>query len=244
MYIYKITNLINHKIYIGRTTRTVEQRYREHCTAALKGDSRHLYCSMREYGIENFQVETIDVAESIEELSQKEAYWVAYYHTYDEGYNMTLAGESNPMECSKSRLQHDLRMRDPSVRSKISISLRQYKSNNPVSRETRAKLAAAARGNQKGLGKKRPISAIQVTAEKNQKAVYCEDLHGNIVGEFCSVTEAAKWWFEYRGKDTQSYLPLRDRIKRNAASGQYYSKGLKWFYKGKSVETIERVSES
>ena len=231
MYIYKITNIVTGKVYIGRTTRTVKQRYREHCVAALKGDPRHLYCSMRKYGLENFRVETIDVAETIEELSQKEAYWTAYYQSYAEGYNMTRAGDSNPMECEKSRQQHDIRMRDPMVRAQISESMKRYKSQNPVSKETRAKLSAAAVGNQHGRGKKRPDSAIQATAESNRKAVYCVDEQGTVVGEFGSVAEAAMWWYDYRGQDIQSYLPLRDIIRRNATSGQYYSKGLKWFYK-------------
>ena len=56
MIIYKITNLINNKIYIGLTTCSLKERWNNHRHCA-KSDPRHLYCSMRKYGIENFKIE-------------------------------------------------------------------------------------------------------------------------------------------------------------------------------------------
>ena len=55
-YIYKITNKINGKVYIGLTTTSIEQRWRGHINESKKCD-RHLYASMRKYGIENFNIE-------------------------------------------------------------------------------------------------------------------------------------------------------------------------------------------
>lgn len=59
MIIYKITNLINNKIYIGLTTCSLKERWNNH-RHCVKSDPRHLYCSMRKYGIENFKIEQID----------------------------------------------------------------------------------------------------------------------------------------------------------------------------------------
>ena len=58
-YIYKITNLINQKAYIGKTTSTIEKRWKEHCQDYKRRqyEKRPLYDAMNKYGIENFSIE-------------------------------------------------------------------------------------------------------------------------------------------------------------------------------------------
>ena len=60
-YIYCITNIINSKRYIGKTTLTVQERFKQHCKDSQKErcDKRPLYDAMNKYGIENFIVEYI-----------------------------------------------------------------------------------------------------------------------------------------------------------------------------------------
>ena len=74
-YIYKITNLINNKIYIGKTNRTIEERFKEHCNEYKKerSEKRPLYNAMNKYGIENFKIEQIEEC-SLEESSDRESY--------------------------------------------------------------------------------------------------------------------------------------------------------------------------
>ena len=77
MIIYKITCLINGKIYIGQTTTDIEKRWRRHtwrCTL----DSRRMAISnaIDKYGKENFKIELIDSANSVEELNEKEVYYI------------------------------------------------------------------------------------------------------------------------------------------------------------------------
>ena len=59
-YIYKITNSVNKKIYIGKTVRTVSVRFREHLDRADENYQSYLYNAIRKYGQENFIVETIE----------------------------------------------------------------------------------------------------------------------------------------------------------------------------------------
>ena len=102
-YIYKITNLVNQKSYIGLTTLTPKKRWEQHLQSANNPNSssyNELFKkAIRKYGKENFLIETIDEAESLEELKQKEQYWIEYFNTYafkenSNGYNMTLGGDS------------------------------------------------------------------------------------------------------------------------------------------------------
>ena len=96
-YIYKITNSINGKIYIGKTLRTVEERFREHCQDSknCRREHRPLYSAMRKYGVENFSVEEVEQCED-SEAEEREIYWIDFYGSYGKGYNATLGGDGKP----------------------------------------------------------------------------------------------------------------------------------------------------
>ena len=92
MWIYKITNIQNNKVYIGQTIRPVEQRFHRHINDALNNIlDTHFARAIRKYGKENFIIEIIDTAESQDELNQKEQYWIRYYDSVNKGYNETDA---------------------------------------------------------------------------------------------------------------------------------------------------------
>lgn len=87
--IYKATNLLNGKVYIGQTTRTLKERMGEH----LRHNESVFDKALAKYGIENFKVEVIDTATTTDELNQKEIYWISYYKSFGEnGYNMCEGG--------------------------------------------------------------------------------------------------------------------------------------------------------
>lgn len=90
MYIYKITNTINNKAYVGQSINPIEKRFHRHINDALANRlDTHFARAIRKYGQENFILELIDTATSQEELNQKEHYWINYYNTVQEGYNET-----------------------------------------------------------------------------------------------------------------------------------------------------------
>ena len=92
MWIYKITNIQNNKIYIGQTIRPIEQRFHRHINDALNNIlNTHFARAIRKYGKDNFVVEIIDTAQTQDELNQKERYWIQYYNSVQEGYNETDA---------------------------------------------------------------------------------------------------------------------------------------------------------
>ena len=61
-FIYKITNDINQKVYIGKTEQTIEERFKEHCQEYKRErcEKRRLYAAMKKYGAEHFHVELVE----------------------------------------------------------------------------------------------------------------------------------------------------------------------------------------
>ena len=76
-YIYCITNILNQKKYIGKTTKTVEQRFKEHCNDSKRKrcEKRPLYNAMNKYGINNFIVETLKECDN-DKLEKYEQYYI------------------------------------------------------------------------------------------------------------------------------------------------------------------------
>lgn len=92
-FIYKIENKVNGKMYIGKTV-DINRRKREHYLRASRKSGRNLavHYAMRKYGIDNFEIDVIEKVD-INNLGEKEKYWINYYNTKDEGYNCTEGGE-------------------------------------------------------------------------------------------------------------------------------------------------------
>lgn len=101
MIIYKITNKINNKIYIGLTTESLEKRWRTHKSSV--GKKNHpLYNSMKKRGVCNFCIEQIDSADNIEKLGELERFYIQKYKSNNPkyGYNITAGGEHNQLDAN------------------------------------------------------------------------------------------------------------------------------------------------
>jgi group I intron endonuclease len=103
--IYKITNTINGKIYIGKTNDS-DRRWGDHQRLAFtenhKEYNKSLYQAMRKYGIENFSFEMIEEIKDYKNQSgEREKYWISYFNSYYHGYNENLGGDggSEPGHC-------------------------------------------------------------------------------------------------------------------------------------------------
>ena len=105
MIIYKITNTINGKVYIGQTIHSLEKRWVAHCRKGSECTS--IRNSIQKYGKENFKIEVIEQVETLEDLNLKEEFWIDYYESTDrsKGYNLTTGGSNAiPTEETRKRI--------------------------------------------------------------------------------------------------------------------------------------------
>ena len=97
LFVYLIINLLDGKLYVGQTRRTVEIRWSEHVTYALRfaPGNPHLDAAIRKYGPESFSVETLATASTLEELDELEIFWIDRLGTLNRnlGYNLNSGGK-------------------------------------------------------------------------------------------------------------------------------------------------------
>jgi group I intron endonuclease len=92
--IYKIVNKNNGKIYVGKTNRSLEERFSGHIKSAKNKVNRYLYDSMNHHGYHSFEIIEIETCNSDEQLNEREKFWIKELNSlYPNGYNMTEGGD-------------------------------------------------------------------------------------------------------------------------------------------------------
>ena len=87
--IYKITNDVNNKVYIGQTTSLIENRWERHCEEL---DNTKFHKAIKEIGKEHFTISVIEKP-LVKDLDEREIYWISKYDSYLNGYNSTIGGK-------------------------------------------------------------------------------------------------------------------------------------------------------
>lgn len=202
MLIYKWTNKINGKIYIGKTTKTLLHRTKTHVNTTNVGSTLPIHNAIRKYGKEGFNIEVIATAIDVTELNELE---VRFINDYDcrvpKGYNLKLGGENAEWH--------------PASREKASISAKQR-----IKADGGAQLLSALAKGRETLKGKNPWNKGKKATEQakknqseahlgqiawNKKAIYCvetkeqfESLHaaanalGLQAGHICSVLKGKR----------------------------------------------------
>lgn len=93
--IYIIRNKCNDKVYIGQTTQSVEERFKQHLkpSAHKKFGNYKIYRAMNKYGCDNFYCEALEENIPYEKLDEKEVYYIEKFDSFHNGYNSTPGGD-------------------------------------------------------------------------------------------------------------------------------------------------------
>ena len=174
-YIYCITNLINQKKYVGKTTYSVTKRFQEHCRDYKKErcEKRPLYDAMNKYGIENFVVEELIECPN-DELNSYEIMYIDKLGTYHNGYNATKGG-------------------DGSILFDYNKIIETYKLGETMT-DCAAKIHCSVDTVKKVLTINNiPIRHVRCGCCSEPKKVKQYSLDGTFIKEWDSITQAAHW---------------------------------------------------
>lgn len=117
--IYRFYNVITGKSYIGQSIE-IERRKHEHELCAFRGNEKtnkqyncSFYQALREYGIDSFEFSILEICEE-QELNEREIYWVSYYDSCNNGYNMTYGGD-RPFKEQDGEKHHNHKLTEKQV---------------------------------------------------------------------------------------------------------------------------------
>lgn len=194
-YIYKITNDLNQKIYIGKTYNSIEQRWKEHLRDYNKErcENRPLYNAMHKYGIEHFHIELVEETSFPEE---RERYWIEQYRSFKNGYNATLGGDGKPyIDYDLVVAAYNLLQNQKQVAEQLNI-------------------------NEKTVHKILQEKNIEIVKNiPNSKKIAQYDLDGNLIEIFISAGEAGRKISALNLSKAKSINSIGNRI-RECANGQ------------------------
>lgn len=192
--IYKITNKINSKCYIGQSI-NIERRFIHHKKYRYGfQNNKVLYKAIQKYGIDNFDFEIIEECLQ-EELDKKEKYYIEKYNAYYNGYNMTKGGDG----------KNGYRLTQESI-EKMKKSLKEHYKKHPNTQETKDKRIKSLKEyykshpeacnkiaeRNKNRSRESLLKAVQKAGEANRRKVYQYDVKGNFIKEHISIISASK----------------------------------------------------
>lgn len=171
MIIYKTTNLINGKIYIGKDSRNIDSYY---------GSGIVLNHAIKKYGKENFKKETLDKAKNAKELNEKEIFWIKKLDACNKeiGYNRSYGGDGFSGITQETR-------------EKLKISRLKWKFSN----ETKKKMSESSKGVPKSESHKKSLSKawkkrkIEKPFTKETLEKMSNSMMGKNIGKYIKIYE-------------------------------------------------------
>lgn len=183
MIIYKVTNNINGKVYIGQTITKIESRWYHHCWAAVRYNANHFHHAINKYGKESFTIEVLCSALNRENLNYLERYFIELYNSFSQkGYNSRVTGAKNSCNQETRKKLRDAFKRNP----------RKTFLGKNHTEETKRKLSDfhKSRTRKKGvIFSDKTKEKMKLSAEKRSGSKSIQDNYGNI---YRSIRDASR----------------------------------------------------
>ena len=255
--IYCIECTVNHKWYIGQTSRSLQVRMNGHIKLALRGGEFALSRAIRKYGVENFVIEEIMWVEAPNKQSLKrkldflERHFIARYDTKHTGYNMTEGGEGvlgiqfdeesriKMSESAKNRCDENFRRRQSIVAKRLwqKESFQKLRSEaahlNLLNKEVQKKMGLARRGLKFTEEHKKKIG-LAVSGERN--GMYGKSHPKEFIEKFTKKVYQytpegvlVKEWFSII--DIKRELKIGRKCLKKAIANQFIYHGYIWKFK-------------
>jgi len=221
--IYKITNQVNGKFYVGRTIKSLQHRFRNHCYEALERNSTiYFNKAIRKYGKENFIIEQIEICDP-NSIGQREMFWISELSPH---YNQTLGGDGGMLGFKHSEETKNL-LSEKRMGKFVGNKNPFY--NQTHSEEQKEKWSKMRKGQPSPCGftgkshKEESKSKTSQTLKNNPNVkrvkVFQYDIEGNFLREFQSISDAA----QFVGTNPSN-------IKYTCEGKFNHCKGYKWRY--------------
>lgn len=217
MLVYKVTNDISGKSYVGLTSRSVKQRWAEHKRAAKQGSTLPLHYAIRKYGHDNFGIEILEECFDTEHLREREQYWIKTLGTFGSGYNATIGGDGSP-GCVLSE-------KHKRILSEVHCNNQHAKGYRHTD-EAKAKIGKASQLRDaigsKTRGKKLTKDQIDKSRRGHFKAVVQCDNDWNALKYYEGISVAAKFFMPDNIKSAKSGIGRAIRQPRRTAFGCHW----------------------
>lgn len=216
--IYCIENKINHKKYIGKSV-NIEHRFSTHKSYLKREDypkkhcNRHLWASVKRYGLESFDFYIIEEIDSNDDkvFCDRELYWIDYYNTTDRnyGYNLRRDSSTKMFVHEETRKLHSelfkgennpnygFRWSDKMKSDMSNLKVEQHKSDtSPYGDEWKDKISKASSKLWKDEDKKREMAKnVSVNRSKYMFLQYDKDM--NLIRIWDSISEITSFHPDY-----------------------------------------------
>lgn len=181
MIIYKITNILNNKAYIGQTMRNLKTRRAEHLRTALNSPwIKHptpLHKDIKEFGSASFEWEILEVCTSCDHMNERERFYIKLLNTMTpNGYNQTIGGavDESMSEGVRNKIADAMikQHQNPEYRARVYPKLKGKIPPNkgiPMSEEQKAKVGAARAATHKVPGYINPNLGQRRTEEQKER---------------------------------------------------------------------------
>lgn len=176
MRIYLIENVVNGKRYVGKTKRTVKERFEQHVRDSVRSDLP-LHLAIKKYGCDQFAVSVLEECYDNDHANERERHWIAEYNTcHGQGYNATEGGDGvvGYVWSEEMRKKHGERYKGE----------KNPNWGKPMPDHVKDKIKAKVRGFKHTEDAKKRINDAKL------KKVIQFDLDGNEVARYSSMIEA------------------------------------------------------